>query len=112
VPIELELFVCVGAAHLRSEVRRDVLSAVAALFEPDRLTFAQPVYLSPIYAAVQAVPGVESVDVTVFRRQHDTVVSGLESGVLTMGRLEIARLDNNPNFPERGLVSLTSGGGR
>lgn len=112
VPIELGLHICVGAAHLRSEVRRDVLDAVLALFDADRLTFAQPVYLSPIYAAVQAVPGVDSVDVTLFRRQHDVVVSGLDSGVLTMGRLEIARLDNNPNFPERGVVSLTSGGGR
>jgi len=112
VPIELRLHICVGAAHLRSEVRRYVLDAVTALFHADRLTFAQPVYLSPIYAAAQAVPGVESVDITVFRRQHNTVVSGLESGVLTMGRLEIARLDNNANFPERGFVSLTCGGGR
>jgi len=112
VPIELGLHICVGAAHLRSEVRRDVLDAVTTLFDADRLTFAQPLYLSPIYAAVQAVPGVESVDITVFRRQHNVVVSGLDSGVLTMGRLEIARLDNNPNFPERGVVSLTAGGGR
>jgi len=112
VPIELGLHICVGAAHLRSAVRRDVLDAVAALFDADRLSFAQPVYLSPIYAAVQGIPGIDSVDITVFRRQHDVVVSGLESGVLTMGRLEIARLDNNPNFPERGVVSLTSGGGR
>jgi hypothetical protein len=28
-----------------------------------------------------------------------------------MGRLEIARLDNDPNFPERGTLTLTLGGG-
>jgi hypothetical protein len=29
-----------------------------------------------------------------------------------LGRLEIARLDNDPNFTERGLFSLTLEGGR
>ena len=29
-----------------------------------------------------------------------------------MGRLEIARLDNDPNFPERGVLALTVGGGK
>ncbi len=28
-----------------------------------------------------------------------------------MGRLEIARLDDDPNFPERGVLDLTFGGG-
>ena len=37
--------------------------------------------------------------------------SGIDSGVLRMGRLEIARLDNDPSFPERGVLSLTFGGG-
>ena len=28
-----------------------------------------------------------------------------------MGRLEVARLDNDPNFPERGVLELSYGGG-
>ena len=112
VPIELDLRVCVAAGHHRSAVRREVIASIEALFHADRLTFAQPVYLSPVYAATQAIPGVESVDIKVFRRQHDPAVSGLDTGVLTMGRLEIARLDNDRNFPERGVLSLTVGGGR
>jgi predicted phage baseplate assembly protein len=112
VPLELALFVCVEPGHLRSAVRREVLAALTALFGPDRLTFAQPVYLSPVYAAAQSVRGVTSVEVTTFRRQHDPAVSGIGSGVLPMGRLEIARLDNNPNFPEHGVLTLTLGGGR
>jgi len=70
------------------------------------------VYLSPVYAAVQATAGVTSVNVHTFRRQHDASVTGVTSGVLKMSRLEIARLDNNPNFPEHGVLSLTLGGGR
>lgn len=36
----------------------------------------------------------------------------LDNGVLTIGRLEIARLDNDPNFPERGVLKLSVGGGK
>jgi hypothetical protein len=36
----------------------------------------------------------------------------LDDGVLKLGRLEIARLDNDPNFPERGIVKLDVGGGK
>ncbi|MFI0408212.1 putative baseplate assembly protein [Actinomadura sp. 3N508] len=112
VPLEVGLHVCVAEGHLRSAVRRELLEVLTALFHPDRLTFAQPVFLSPIYAAAQAVAGVTSVDARVFRRRHSPEVSGLASGVLRMGRLEIARLDNDPNFPERGRLTLTLGGGR
>ncbi|MHA0287603.1 putative baseplate assembly protein [Mycobacterium sp. C3-094] len=112
VPLEISMHVCVANAHQRSEVRGEVLAAVGRLFDPDNLTFAQPVYLSAIYAAVHGVPGIASVTVKTFRRQQDTPISGLDSGVLTMGRLEIARLDNNPNFPENGVLELTLGGGK
>jgi predicted phage baseplate assembly protein len=112
VPLEVGLFVCVEADYLRSEVGAAVLSRLAGLFAPDNFSFAQPVYLSPIYAAAQSVPGVASVAVRTFQRQHEPLTSGLADGLLPMGHLEIARLDNDPNFPERGLLSLTLGGGR
>ena len=120
VPLELGLFVCVDEDHLRSHVGRavrDVLGTrtlpdgTRGLFHPDGLTFGQSVHLSSVYARVQAVPGVASVDVTAFHRQREPQTSGLGSGVLEMGRLEIARLDDDPNFPERGVVHLELGGG-
>jgi hypothetical protein len=40
------------------------------------------------------------------------VAEVLDSGVLTMGRLEIARLDDDPSFPERGSLLVTTGGGK
>lgn len=112
VPLELGLHVCIGSGHLRGAVRRELLAALGPLFQADRLTFAQPVFLSPVYAAAQAVPGVTSVNVHTFCRRSDPMISGVNSGVLTMSRLEIARLDNNPNFPEHGVLTLTIGGGR
>ncbi len=112
VPLELGLHVCVAEGHLRSAVRQRVIRELRRLFEPDRLTFAQPVYLSPVYAAAQGIPGVTSVNVHTFRRRYDPWVSGVATGVLKMGRLEVARLDNNPNFPERGTLTVTLGGGK
>ncbi|HEY7875674.1 MAG TPA: putative baseplate assembly protein, partial [Actinomycetota bacterium] len=119
--LEVELFVCVDQDHFRSDVRRAVLEVLSSgtrsdgtlgFFHPDRYTFGTPVYLSAIVAAAQAVPGVESVRVQSFRRQREPLSSALDTGVLVMGRLEIARLDNDPNFPEHGVLDLTMGGGK
>src|SRR5207248_4823046 len=82
VPLELGLHVCISQGHLRSAVRRELLTTLGTLFQADKLTFAQPVYLSPVYAAVQATAGVTSVNVHTFRRQHDASVTGVTSGVL------------------------------
>ena len=42
------------------------------VFHPDNFTFGQTVYLSPLYAAAQAVAGVDSVVITKFQRQGMT----------------------------------------
>ena len=121
VALELGLRVCAGPHHLRSDVAAAVRAVLSngdlpgggrGLFHPDNLTFGQPIYLSAVYAAVHSVPGVDSVDVEVFQRLRRPETSGLDAGVLDMGRLEIARLDNDPNFPERGVLDVTVGGGR
>jgi hypothetical protein len=55
---------------------------------------------------------VASVQATVFQRQGQDDPKPLQDGFLTMDRLEIARCDNDPNFPERGVFVLTVGGGK
>ena len=70
-------------------------------------------YLSALYEAAQAIQGVASVVIDTFQRlraQPDQ--TSMDDGVLTIGRLEIARLDNDPNFPERGVFKLSVGGGK
>jgi len=81
-------------------------------FHPDNLTFGTPVYLSAIYARVMAVEGVASVEARYFRRRGSTRTDALEDGVLKFGRLEIAQLENDPSFPERGTLSVEMGGGK
>jgi hypothetical protein len=120
VPLEIGLHVCVLPGHFRSDVATEVRAVLSdqalpdgrlGLFHPDRLTFGQPVFLSAVLGAVHSVPGVESVRVRTFQRQRLPQTSGIEDGVLPMGRLEIPRLDDDANFPERGVLDLTFGGG-
>ena len=121
VPLELMMTVCVLPDYFRS----DVLAALQEMFDngirsdgtrgffhPDNFTFGQPVHLSRIYAAAQSVAGVRYAEVTALRRlgeSHDTVPS---DGVFAVGRLEIVRLDSDPNFPDRGRLTFTMKGGR
>ncbi|HVQ07043.1 MAG TPA: putative baseplate assembly protein [Allosphingosinicella sp.] len=121
VALDLALMVCVEPEHFRSQVRLAVLDALSerylpdgrlGFFHPDLLSFDQEVWLSAIVARVQAVDGVESVTPTRFGRLDDPDPAPLETGVLAIGRLEIARLANNPSFPERGRIALTMGGGK
>lgn len=121
VALELGLFVCAHPDHFRAQVRNDLLAALSAgrgpdgrpgFFHPDRLGFATPVHLSAIHAHAMAVAGVASVEARRFRRRGAARSTGLADGVLRFGRLEIAQLDNDPNFPERGALEITMGGGK
>jgi hypothetical protein len=121
VALEIAMFVCVKPDYFRSDVRAALLDVFSSrtfpdgrkgIFQPDFFTFGETVYLSALYAAAQAVQGVASVEITTFERQGLPETSGLTNGFLAMNRLEIARLENDPNFPERGIFRLDLGGGR
>ena len=58
------------------------------------------------------MPGVASVEISTFQRQDDPGMEALDAGSLELDRLEIARLDNDPNFPERGKFTSKLQGGK
>ena len=106
VPLDIALDVCPAAGYLASDVEEALLlrfSAVTlpdgmpAFFHPDRFSFAEPVYLSQVIATAMAVPGVAWVKTVRFGRYGGDTTAPIENGVLKMERLEIARLDNDPN---------------
>jgi hypothetical protein len=116
VPLDLHLSVCVASRFVRSDVHAALLEAFASsapsgFFHPDRFTFAQPVYVSGIVAAAMSVVGVEWVEVTAFHRYGEPPRSELAEGELRLGRLEVARLDNDPNRPENGRIEIELRGG-
>ena len=121
VSLELEMTVCVLPDYFRSNVKAALLEAFSnrllpdgrrGFFHPDNFTFGQPVYLSRLYAIAQAVPGVSSVNEIGLKRRGSPKKTALHSGKLELNRLEIARLDNDPNFPENGLLAFTMQGGK
>ncbi len=126
--LDLGLSICVKPLYLRAQVlallRQRLGAGVLpdgslALFNPDRLTFGQAVYLSPIIAAAQTIPGVMEVQIT----RLDRLVPGRPppaaspdsvpaTGMLPLTPGEIARLDQDPNHPENGRLTLLLRGGR
>lgn len=115
VPLEIEMKICIKPGYFFEDVQEALLKVFSnrtqtdgsrGVFHPDNFTFGQPVLLSRIIAAAQSVTGVASVEVTKFQRQGIDSNAALESGSLAIGLREIARLDNDPNFPERGVFIL------
>jgi predicted phage baseplate assembly protein len=121
VALEVAMDVCVKPAYFRGEVKAALLDVFSnrilpdgrlGVFHPDNFSFGQTVYLSRLIAAAQAVDGVDSVDVKLFRRLGVSDPRPLAAGELRLNRLEIARLDNDPSFPERGVFRLDMRGGK
>jgi hypothetical protein len=121
VPLELEMEVCVAPGYFRSDVEaalmdvfssRTRLDGTRGFFHPDNFTFGQPVYLSQLYAAAQPVAGVAHLEITKLRRLGTQKPEVPTSGVVDLARLEIARLDHDPNFPDRGVLTIRTKGGR
>jgi uncharacterized phage protein gp47/JayE len=121
VTLQLALHVCVDPSYFRSHVRaalselfsaRTLADGRNALFHPDNFTFGQVVYLSRLLAAARGVPGVASVTATAFGKQGDDDPTPLDTGRLLLGSREIARFDNDPNFPEFGVLGLELHGGK
>jgi predicted phage baseplate assembly protein len=127
VPLDLAFTVCVEPGYFRSNVKEALLETFSnrgfpggrrGFFHPDNFTFAQKVYLSQLVAAAMQVPGVRWVDAEVapskpncFKRWGQPQRDEFDKGQIDIGRLEIARLDNDPNAPENGKIEFIMEGG-
>jgi hypothetical protein len=121
VPILLALEVCALPHYQSGHVKAALLDAFSnrvlpggkrGFFHPDNLTFGEGIYLSKIIATAQAVAGVECVQVKKFQRQFEAANREIANGILPLRLAEIAQLDNDPNFPERGKLDIHVSGGR
>jgi hypothetical protein len=121
VPLEIEVHVCTADTHFRAQVLQSLLRELGtgqlaggrpAFFHPDRFTFGQPLYLSQLSATLAAVPGVRSAKIVRLQRFGKAANNELESGAVRVGRTEIIRCDNDPNFVERGVLRLRMEGGK
>jgi hypothetical protein len=121
VPLDLGLTICVLPHHDKAVVELALREAFGTrttpngrlgFFHPDNVTFGQPVYLSQVLAHAATVPGVSRVvSVDAFHRYGEDPHGEIEQGYISIYRLEIAQLDNDPSDPERGTLTLTMQGG-
>jgi predicted phage baseplate assembly protein len=120
VSLEIEIHICVKDGYFRADVEAALLRVLSnkrnpdgslGLFYPDNFDFGQTVYLSPIYAAAHSVAGVASAFVVTFQRQGTPDPAPLARGEMALAANEIARLDNDPNYPEHGVLTLDLNGG-
>jgi hypothetical protein len=121
VPLEIDITLCVAPGHFRGDVTSAVLRALSnrtyadgtrGFFDPLNFGFGQSVYLSRLYAVLDTVDGLDSATVTTFKRYWEIARDELKRGLIQMGEMEIPRLDNDPNFPEDGVLHLTVVGGQ
>ena len=121
VSLEIELQVSVNPNYFQGHVEQSLLAVLGSgvlpngqkgLFYPDSFTFGQSVYLSPIYAAVRSVAGVLSVTATKFQPLGVDSPRYLSAGAIKLGPFQVARLENDPGFPDHGTLTLVMRGGK
>jgi hypothetical protein len=116
VPLDILINVCMAPNYLWGDVEKALLDAFSnrvlpdgtkGFFYPDNFTFGDPVYISRIIDTAMKVPGVSSIIVERFQRLTGTENGELAKGEIDMAPSEIARLDNDPNFPENGQIAFS-----
>jgi hypothetical protein len=121
VGLRIEMNICVDPGYFQADVETALVglfttgnqcTGQSGMLNPENFTFGQTIYTSPFIAAAHGVEGVVSVTMTKFQRMDDPSADGVTQGYLTMGRLEMARCDNDPNRLDRGIFVLHMDGGK
>lgn len=121
VSIDLQITVCAKAEAFRGDVEKAVLDALGnsarrtgtkGFFFADRFTFGSPLERSRLEAAIQDVFGVAGVLSVQFRRRGFVPSFVALPPVLALATDEILRIDNDPDFLERGSIRVFVEGGK
>lgn len=121
VGLRIEMNICVDPGYFQADVKSMLLQLFTTgilctgrlgLLNPKNFTFGQTIYTSPLIAAAQGVEGVTSVTMALFQRMDDPSIDGASLGYLSMGRVQIARCDNDPNRLDHGTLVLHMQGGK
>ncbi|HEX8261865.1 MAG TPA: putative baseplate assembly protein [Allosphingosinicella sp.] len=129
VPLDVAFYICVCADHYPADVERDLLDAFSSgysrngqpgFFHPDNFSFGDNVHLSRLIARGMAVEGVLWMGVRDaagqavgrFGRLDQPDVDYEADGEIPIAADEVARLDNDPNYPDFGRLRLIMAGGR
>jgi hypothetical protein len=115
VPLELELSICIAPGFAPGDVQQRVVQALRAFFAPANFSFGDRLYVSRLYAAIEAVSGVSAATIVRLARLHAAnpaarTAANLRVGYLDVGPAEVIRLDNDRNRPEHGTARVDVAG--
>ncbi len=117
VPLQIGVRVRVEPDHFRQTVARAAAEAMSSqlwdngrpgFFHPDQFHFGQAVHQSELIRHLMTVRGVKLVDVFRFRRRDRDALTE----TISIGPLEIATLNFDPDRPEAGDIELIVEGGQ
>jgi hypothetical protein len=86
-------------------------------FHPENFTFGDPIYVSKLYDIIESVHIVDYAIITKFNNFNTPYIStdyekdeitkrNLKRGFIPVNERNIVRLDNDPNYPEHGSLTL------
>lgn len=96
VPIYVTAKLGIDAYYDREEVRSRVQAAAGRLLAFERVDFAQTIYLSKFYEAIEAIEGISYVTITGFSR--DIPRAGNGDGLIRLGANELPCLPDDRNY--------------
>ncbi len=129
VPLDIRLYVCVREDHYAGDVERDLLDIFSSsrsrdgqpgFFNPDNFSFGDNVLLSRILAWAMRVDGVAWIGLRDgagsvrgrFGRLDQPDIDYGNDAEIPIAPDEVARLDGDPDFPDRGQLRFIMAGGR
>jgi hypothetical protein len=95
IAIYVTLQIQIGAYHSLAELSHRAREAAARLLAFDNVDFARTIYLSKFYEAIEAIEGIEFVNVSEFRSQRDPADTVNALGKIELGSNEIAKVPDN-----------------
>lgn len=121
VSLDLKIRVCAQSEVFRGDVEADLLSVLSdsrlpdgsiGFFSVDRWTFGLSLERSALEAAIQNAYGVAGV-VSLQYRRRGVIVNYINlPDTVQIPRDAILRVDNDPNYPERGSLQIFVEGGK
>ncbi|MBE9570803.1 MAG: baseplate J/gp47 family protein, partial [Proteobacteria bacterium] len=114
VKIYVTAKVGVSSYYSKEDIKQKVKEAAGSLLGFDRVDFAQLIYLSKFYEAIEAIEGIEYVNINEFRRQGQEVDTVEPEGKIELGSNEIPRIpddpDDDPDYANGIKVVILEGG--
>ena len=112
VPLDLQIAICVSPGYAFGDVQQRVIKALApqqgGFFDPDHLTFGQPLRRADLEAAIAGVPGVRAVFDIAIRQRGLTGWQLFTGDQITAAGSHILKVENDPDRPGQGSIRVYS----